>query len=126
MAKELNITLGVTGLTVTANVYLAGVAKATGIACAEVGVTGAYSGDFTAAPNVAGVYSVEFFNGADTVASGAGQIVWDGAGEVHQSGDSFARIGAAGAGLTATLNADVKKINGVTVVGDGSATPFNV
>ena len=28
--------------------------------------------------------------------------------------------------VTATVNADVKKINAVTIVGDGSATPFNV
>jgi len=101
MAKELRISLGATGLTVTASVYLAGVAKATAIACAEIGVTGAYAGDFTATPNVAGVYSAEFFAGGATVSSGGGQIVWDGAAEVVQTGDNFARIGAAGAGLTA-------------------------
>lgn len=30
------------------------------------------------------------------------------------------------ASVTANVNADVKKINGVTIVGDGSGTPFNV
>ena len=37
MAKELNIDAGTTGLTVTANVYLLGVANVSGIACAETG-----------------------------------------------------------------------------------------
>lgn len=107
MAKELNITLGQTGLTVTASVYLAGVAKATGIVCAEIGATGAYAGDFTATPNVPGVYNVEFFNGADSVSSGGGQIVWDGTAEVTENA------------------VNVKKINSVAIVGDGSTTPFH-
>lgn len=94
MSNELNLALGQTGLTVTASVYLLGVVKATGIACAEIGVTGVYSGDFTATPNVAGVYDVAFFVGAGTVASGLGQIVWDGAAEVSQTGDAFARVAA--------------------------------
>jgi len=105
MSHELNIDLGQTGLTVTASVYLAGVVKASGIACAEIGVTGKYSGNFSASPNVAGVYQVAFFVGGATVSSGGGQVVWDGTVEVVQTGDSFARIGAAGAGLTALLPA---------------------
>lgn len=82
MSKELTISLGQSGLTVTASVYLLGVLKASGIACAEIGVTGAYSGDFTATPNVAGVYNVEFFAGGATLSSGGGQVVWDGSKEL--------------------------------------------
>ncbi|MGP1666379.1 MAG: hypothetical protein ACTS5I_10830 [Rhodanobacter sp.] len=123
MSNELNIDLGQTGLTVTASVYLLGVAKATGIACAEIGVTGKYSGDFTATPNVAGVYQVAFFNGAETVSSGGGQINWDGAAEILPTGDSFARIGALGAGLTAiTDQVWDEAISGHAVAGSTGAT----
>lgn len=111
MSKELTIALGTTGLTVTANVYLAGVVKATGIVCAEIGVTGDYAGDFSATPNVAGVYSVAFFANAATTTCGGGQVVWDGAQEVQQTGDAFARIGAAGAGLTALGDARVANLD---------------
>ena len=39
-----------------------------------------------------------------------------------QSGDAFRQLG-----LTSTsVSADVKQVNGRTIVGDGSATPFNV
>lgn len=82
MSKELNIDLGQTGLTVTASVYLASVLKASGIACAEVGVTGKYSGDFSASPNVAGVYQVAFFVGGASLSSGGATIGWDGTQEV--------------------------------------------
>ncbi|HSW83552.1 MAG TPA: hypothetical protein VLH12_08760 [Usitatibacter sp.] len=82
MSKELVITLGQSGLTVTASVYLLGVLKASGIACPEIGVTGAYAGDFTATPNVAGVYNVEFFASGSTISSGGGQIVWNGTKEL--------------------------------------------
>ena len=113
MAKELNIAIGTTGLTVTASVYLLGVEKASGIACAEIGATGVYAGDFTATPNVAGVYHASFFSGG-TTAVGGGQIVWDGAAEVAQTGDAFARIGAAGAGLTDIMD---RQTSTLTVVG---------
>lgn len=120
MSKELNIDLGQTGLTVTANVYLLGVAKATGIACPEVGVTGKYSGDFTATPNVAGVYQVAFFDGASTVSSGGGQIVWDGTAEVIQTGDSFARLGApAGANIAADIAVIEAQTDDIGIAGAG-------
>lgn len=96
MSKELTITLGQTGLTVTASVYLLGVLKASGIACAEIGVTGAYSGDFTATPNVAGVYDVEFFVGAETLSRGGAQIVWNGSKEL-----TLADVSSSGAGAIA-------------------------
>ena len=41
------------------------------------------------------------------------------------SGSVGSVTGAVGS-VTANVNADVKKINAVTIVGDGSATPFNV
>src|SRR4051812_27972849 len=94
MSKELTIALGTTGLTVTANVYLLGVAKETAIACAEIGVTGTYAGDFSATPNNAGVYHVAFFSNGATVTCGGGQIVWDGTQEVQPTGDAYARLGA--------------------------------
>jgi hypothetical protein len=82
MAKELNIVLGQSGLSVTANVYLLGVAAATGIACPEIGTTGEYSGNFSATPNTAGIYQVVFFTDGGVLACGGGQIVWDGTAEV--------------------------------------------
>lgn len=89
MSGELNIDIGITGLTVTANVYLLGVAKATGISCPEIGSTGKYSGDFSASPNVAGVYQVAFFHSGSGLSRGGGQVVWDGSAEVHQTGDGY-------------------------------------
>jgi hypothetical protein len=111
MAKELNLSLGLTGQTVTASIYLAGVLKASAIACAEVGATGLYAGDFAAAIVTAGVYEVVFFLNGATVAAGCGQAVWDGAKEVIQTGDSFARVGAAGAGLTALGDARLANLD---------------
>ena len=121
MAKELNIDAGTTGLTVTANVYLLGVANVSGIACAEIGVTGKYSGNFSASPNVAGVYQVAFFDGG-TVTIGGGQIVWDGAAEVAQTGDAFARLPAALVG--GRIDANVGAVKGTTV-GSGVGTAGN-
>lgn len=120
MAKELNFCAGQSGLTVTANIYLVGELARSGIPCPEMGATGIYSGDFVpgaSEPLGPGVYHVAFFCGAESVARASGQIVWDGAGEVLQSGDSFARIGEGGAGITAILNVDVKKVNGVAISG---------
>ena len=111
MSKELTLATGTTGQTITASVYLLGVAKATGIACAEIGVTGVYAGDFTASPNAAGVYHAVFFAGG-TVAVGAGQIAWDGAAEVLPTGDSFARLGAPAG---ASISADIAAVQAKTV-----------
>lgn len=64
-----------------------------------------YVGDFPAA--AAGGYGVavmEQSGGSPAEADsavGAGNIQWDGAAVVYSSGDTFARVGAAGAGLTA-------------------------
>lgn len=90
MSKELNIDLGQSALTVTASVYLAGSLKASAIACAEIGVTGNYSGDFTATPNVAGTYQVAFFASGSALSCGGGEIVWDGTAEVQPNGAAAA------------------------------------
>lgn len=82
MSQELNIVLGESGLSVTANVYLLGVLVASAISCPEIATTGEYSGNFSATPNVAGVYHVAFFTDGGVIACGGGQIVWDGSAEV--------------------------------------------
>ena len=77
MARELNIGIGTTGLTVTATPYLAGVAQAT-IAMTELGATGVYQGNMTGA---AGVYEIVFISAGAT--KGAGTILWDGTRETN-------------------------------------------
>ncbi len=107
MAKELQASLGVTGLTVTATTYLNGVAVTTGISCPEVGSSGLYAGNMV---GVAGHYTVQFFYGG--VARGAGEIDWNGTSAIT---------------LT-TINNSISGLIGsntvtITVV-DGSADPI--
>ena len=80
MANELNCSLpGQTGLTVTANTYLAGALVTSGISCPEVsGAGGLYSGNMTG--GTAGRYTVEFI--VSGVVKAAGDIDWDGTREV--------------------------------------------
>ena len=110
MSQELNIDLGESGLTVTANVYLLGALNTAGIPCPEIGGIGKYAGDFACTPNVAGTYQIAFFNG-NSVSCGGGLLLWDGTQEIHQTGDSFANIGTAGAGLPALGDARVANLD---------------
>lgn len=80
MANELNAGIGVTGLTVTAQLINGGTTVGSPIACPEVGATGIYSGDMT---GPAGTYGVAFF--ADSVLRVYGLIRWDGATEIVSS-----------------------------------------
>lgn len=87
------------GKSVAATVYtMAGSVVASGISCAETGSTAIYVGNMPAA--AAGRYIVEFFS-AGLLLSQPALIEWDGSTEIRQTGDAFARIGSAGAGLTA-------------------------
>lgn len=78
MAKELNIVLPDTGLTVTCQRYLNGVAVSPAIALAEIGAgSGVYTGDMA---GVAGNYALAFRALGANV--GGGQILWDGTKEL--------------------------------------------
>jgi hypothetical protein len=78
--RELNVGIGVTGLTVTATPFLAGVAQAP-IAMTELGTTGVYEGDMTGA---AGTYQIAFISAG--VTKGSGEIKWTGTAEVAAVG----------------------------------------
>jgi len=116
MANELNVGIGVSGLTVTAQLYTAGAASGAAISCAEIGTTGIYTGNMTGS---AATYGVAFLAGG--VLRNYGEIVWDGSAEVQQTGDAFARIGASGAGLTEVpiVDANITQVNGIAVRGTG-------
>ena len=82
MANELNIQLGQTGLTVTAQLVQAAAQVGGDISLAESGtLSGFYSGNMPAVS--AGVYLVRFVSGGSAV--GSGQIVWDGSAEIDLS-----------------------------------------
>lgn len=99
MSNELLAALSQTGLTVTANVYRAGVLQSSGVACAEIGTTGVYLGSFPAL--AAGSYQIAFLVQGETVARAAGQIIWNG------SAESPPATGAGAIQWTYTLTSDV-------------------
>jgi hypothetical protein len=75
--NELNLTLTTSGLAVTAQKYLAGVATGSPIALTEVGSSAYYTGHMAGA---AGEYNIVFRASGENV--GAGYINWDGSAEV--------------------------------------------
>lgn len=79
MANELNISLAQsqTGLSVTAQKYLAGIASGTAISLTEVGSTAYYTGHMSGA---AGDYQILFRASGENV--GSGSIRWDGSAEI--------------------------------------------
>jgi len=118
MAGELNHG-DVTGLTVTAVPYLAGVAQ-TPISCPEIGSSGMYQGSMTGA---AGIYQLAFLSGGTTLI-GTGQIEWDGTAEVTQT-TIRARLPSALVGgkmdsSVGTVDANITKVAGTTIPGSGT------
>ena len=79
MPNELNISLAQsqTGLSVTAQKYLAGIASGTAISLTEVGATAYYTGNMSGA---AGDYQILFRAAGENV--GSGSIRWDGSSEI--------------------------------------------
>ncbi len=77
MAKEINLSY-ISGITVTAQLYLNGVAAGSPFSVPEIGTTGEYQADMPAVS--AGDYLVVFLNGAAKIT--AGWIYWDGSQEV--------------------------------------------
>lgn len=78
--NDLNLS-AITGLTVTAQIFLAGVSVGSSFPVPEIGLTGEYSADMPDS-TPAGEYLVIFYSGAEKI--GAGWIVWDGGAEVDQ------------------------------------------
>jgi antitoxin component HigA of HigAB toxin-antitoxin module len=80
MANELNVSLGQTGLTVTAQLYAAGAAVGSAISMAEIANQGGiYTGAMPGA-TAAADYGIQFFAGG--IVRGSGRINWNGTSEV--------------------------------------------
>jgi len=77
MSNEINFS-SVTGLTITAQLYLAGLAEGSPFAVAEIGTTGEYQANMPAV--AAGTYLVIILSSGVKV--GSGWIEWDGAREI--------------------------------------------
>lgn len=102
---------------------------------AAEGVKFAGGGTNTVASSAHGLNAVGTSNGDGIAGTGGSGASGDGisgtaGGGVDVRGNITGNVtgnlsGSAGS-VTATVNSDVKKINGVTIVGDGSGTPFNV
>ena len=75
--NELNAALGLTGLTVTAQLYAGGAAIGSPVSVSEIGSSGVYSASMPAV--AAATYVVVFSAGGDHVA--VGSIVWNGTSE---------------------------------------------
>ena len=120
MANELNCSLpGQTGLTVTANTYLAGVLVTSGIACPEIsGAGGLYSGNMTG--STAGRYAVEFLAGG--VVRAAGAIDWDGTKEITNLNISVDTSGIAGEVIAGLGGANITLAAPVSI--DGGTLTF--
>lgn len=93
MARELNTATGQSGLTITAELFQAGLPVGSPISCPEIS-TGFYSGNMAGA---AGVYSVVFFSSGVQL-PGGGVIAWDGTNEVTTA--SLATLSQLAADLT--------------------------
>ena len=123
MANELNIQLGQTGLTVTAQLVQAAAQIGSDISLAESGtLSGFYTGDMPAV--AAGVYLVRFVSAGSVV--GSGQIVWDGSAEVdlddlsqfNPSTDSVSVSGIA----ADVIDAGAMAASAITAIQSGLAT----
>ena len=119
MSRELNTDLGVTGLTVTAQLYVqsTGVAYGAPIACTDIG-NGWYAGDMA---GVRGTYNVQFMAGG--VMRAGGTIVWDGANEgIYQLTSTLTMLEAM-RGFAATLLGTASGLNvGLPVYRDTANT----
>lgn len=114
MSKELQLSIGITGLTVTAKLYLNGVIAngGTPVACPEyAGQGGLYQGNMPAL--AAGEYYVQFFSAG--VVQSAGNIDWDGTNQITLQ-TIATQIGAGLTGPNA-VTITVKDANNVALQG---------
>jgi len=100
LSNELNICLGVTGLTVTAQLYTAGAASGGAIAMTEIGTSTVYTGTMTGA---AAIYGVAILVAG--VVRGFWQIIWDGTVEVTANAVNVSKINAVSTSAVTTIKA---------------------
>lgn len=109
MANELNISLAQsqTGLSVTAQKYLAGIASGTAISLTEVGSTAYYTGHMAGA---AGDYQILFRAAGENV--GSGSIRWDGSAEIlPATGGSIPSPAGIAASVRTELSPELAKVS---------------
>lgn len=107
MANELNIAAQLSGLTVTAQRYLGGVAVGTAISLTEVGTSGFYTGNMTGA---AGDYDIVFRAAGENI--GSGPIRWDGSAEIlPASGGSVPTASGIASQVRTELSPELTKVS---------------